>query len=77
MGMLGVDTFSAIINPPQVGILAVSSAKKQPIVIGEAVVIRSIMKITLSADHRVIDGAYAARFLGKVKELLEKVLFNI
>ena len=77
MGMLGVDNFSAIINPPQVGILAVSAAKKQTVVINDAIAIRSIMKVTLSADHRVIDGAYAAKFLTRVKEVLEKYLFNI
>ncbi len=77
MGMLGVDSFSAIINPPQVGILAVAAAKKQTVVINDAIAIRSIMKITLSADHRVIDGAYAAVFLGRVKEILENSLLSI
>ena len=77
MGMMGIDSFSAIINPPQVGILAVSAAKKQAVVINDGIAIRSIMRITLSADHRVIDGVYAAKFLARVKEILERLLFNI
>ncbi len=71
MGMLGVDSFTAIINPGESAILAVGSATPQPVAIDGCVEIRPIMKMTLSADHRLIDGALAARFLNRIKERLE------
>jgi pyruvate dehydrogenase E2 component (dihydrolipoamide acetyltransferase) len=71
MGTLGVDEFSAIINPPESAILAVGRAVERPVVISGAIEIRPMMKMTMSSDHRLIDGAVAARFLGHVKELLE------
>ena len=73
MGMLQVDMFTAIINPPQVGILAVGAIKTVPVFVGKEVLPRMIMKITLSSDHRAIDGAYAAEFLLRVKDTLEKI----
>ncbi|MFH1073704.1 MAG: dihydrolipoamide acetyltransferase family protein [Candidatus Firestonebacteria bacterium] len=72
MGMLGVDAFTAIINPPQVAILAVSAVKKHPVIIHDALAIRPIMRVSLSSDHRVVDGAYAAGFLATLKETMEK-----
>src|SRR5690606_14383321 len=60
-----------IINQPQVGILGVGAVKKRPVVVDDAIAIRSIMYITLSYDHRVIDGALAARFIQTVRENLE------
>ncbi len=71
MGMLDVENFTAIINPGESGILAVSSVLPQAVVRQGAVVARSLMKITLSSDHRVVDGAMAARFVNKVRSLIE------
>jgi pyruvate dehydrogenase E2 component (dihydrolipoamide acetyltransferase) len=73
MGMLDVENFTAIINPGESAILAVSSTMKKPVVREDKVVIRSIMKLTLSADHRLIDGAMAARFVNAVKAKLEDI----
>jgi pyruvate dehydrogenase E2 component (dihydrolipoamide acetyltransferase) len=72
MGMLDVENFTAIINPEESAILAVSSAMKQPVVKNDQVVIRSMMKMTLSCDHRIIDGALAARFINAIKHRLEE-----
>jgi pyruvate dehydrogenase E2 component (dihydrolipoamide acetyltransferase) len=71
MGMLDVENFTAIINPGESAILAVSSTLKKAVVRDDKVVVRSIMKMTLSADHRIIDGAMAARFVNAVKQKLE------
>jgi dihydrolipoamide dehydrogenase len=71
MGMLGVEEFSAIINPGEAAILAVSAAIPTPVAVGDAVEIRSIMKLTLSADHRLVDGATGARFLKALQGRLE------
>ncbi len=72
LGMLGVDNFVAIINPPQAAILAVGQVSPRVVAIGEGIAIRSLMTMTLSADHRIVDGVIAARFLQGVKRLLEK-----
>lgn len=71
MGMLGVDDFTAIINPGESAILAVASTQERPVVRDGRVVVRSIMKMTVSADHRIIDGAMAARFINTIKAKLE------
>jgi pyruvate dehydrogenase E2 component (dihydrolipoamide acetyltransferase) len=71
MGMLDVEAFTAIINPGESAILAVSSTIKKPVVRGDAIVARPIMKMTLSSDHRLIDGATAARFVNSIKTKLE------
>ena len=73
MGMLDVENFTAIINPGESAILAVSSTLKKPVVRDDKVVVRSIMKMTLSSDHRIIDGAMAARFINAVKQKLENI----
>ena len=72
LGTYGIREFSAIINPPEVAILAVGSAEKRPVVRGDAIVARTVMTVTLSADHRVVDGATAAEFLRDLKEVLEE-----
>ena len=72
LGMYGVRDFAAIINPPEVGILAVSAAEKRPVVRENQVVPRTVMTMTLSADHRAVDGATAAEFLRTLKRLLEE-----
>jgi len=71
LGMLGVDTFVAIINPPQVAILAVGAVRRVPVYVGDDLVPRERMSLTLSADHRVADGATGARFLAAVRASLE------
>jgi pyruvate dehydrogenase E2 component (dihydrolipoamide acetyltransferase) len=71
MGMLDVENFTAIINPGESAILAVSSTVKKPVVRGDAIVVRPTMKMTLSSDHRLIDGATAARFINSIKNKLE------
>ena len=73
MGMLDVENFTAIINPGESAILAVSTTLKKPVVRDDKVVVRSIMKMTLSADHRLIDGAMAARFVNAIKRKLENL----
>ena len=74
LGMFEVDSFTAVINPPESAILAVGSITPTPVVEDGQVVVRDRMKVTLSADHRAIDGATAARFLQQVKRLLEEPL---
>lgn len=71
LGMFGIDEFTAIVNPPQVGILAVGAMTDTPVVRDGQIVVRPIMNLVLTYDHRVIDGAPAAQFLSRVKELLE------
>ena len=71
LGMFGIDEITAIVNPPQVGILAVGSMTDTPGVRDGQIVIRPMMNLVLTYDHRVIDGAPAAQFLSRVKELLE------
>ena len=71
LGMYGVDEFDAIINPPQAAILAVAAGVRKPVVRGENLVPATVMRVTLSADHRAIDGAVAARFLQSLKGFLE------
>lgn len=63
LGMFGTQAFSAIINPPQAGILAVGAARQAPVVVDGALEVGMVMTVTLSADHRVMDGALAARWL--------------
>ncbi|MDZ4859103.1 MAG: dihydrolipoamide acetyltransferase family protein [Candidatus Hydrogenedentes bacterium] len=72
LGGFGVDHFTAIINQPDSAILAVGQMKDRVVVIEGGMHIRPIMKLTLSSDHRVIDGALAAQFMGHLKELLEQ-----
>lgn len=72
LGMFGVDHFEAIINPPQAAILAVGAALRQPVVKDGQIAIGTRMTCTLSADHRVVDGATAAQFLQTLKGLLEQ-----
>jgi pyruvate dehydrogenase E2 component (dihydrolipoamide acetyltransferase) len=74
LGMYGVDEFTAIINPPESAILAVGASVPTPVVQEGQVVVRDQMKVTLSVDHRALDGATAARFLQDLKRLLEQPL---
>jgi pyruvate dehydrogenase E2 component (dihydrolipoamide acetyltransferase) len=72
LGMYGVREFDAILNMPEVGILAVGAADKRPVVEGDRLVVGTVMTVTLTADHRAVDGAMAAEFLRTLKGLLEE-----
>ena len=74
LGMFGIDEFTAIINPPDACILAVGGISQVPVVKNGLVVPGNIMKVTLSCDHRVVDGATGAAFLQTLKSLLEEPL---
>ena len=71
LGMYGIREFSAVINPPQGCILAVGSGEKRVIVINDEISIATIMTVTLSCDHRVVDGAVGAEFLSEFKNFIE------
>lgn len=71
LGMYGIDEFAAIINPPELAILAVGAVKAMPVVVDDSITVAQVMKATLSADHRIVDGALGARFLQELKKLLE------
>jgi pyruvate dehydrogenase E2 component (dihydrolipoamide acetyltransferase) len=71
LGMLGVDEFSAIVNPGESAILAVSSVAPTPVAVGDGIGIRQMMKLTLTADHRLVDGELAARFLNALRRRLQ------
>jgi pyruvate dehydrogenase E2 component (dihydrolipoamide acetyltransferase) len=70
LGMFDIDEFTALVNPPESAILAVGKIEKMPVVEDEAITIKPIMTLSLSYDHRIIDGALAAKFLQRVKQLL-------
>lgn len=71
LGMYNIKNFSAIINPPQSCILAVGASSKRPIVLNDQIKIATIMDVTLSSDHRVVDGAVGAKFLASFKKFIE------
>ena len=71
LGMFGVDAFSAIINPGESAILAVAGAIPTAVAFGDGIAVRTIMKLTLSADHRLVDGELGARFLNAIRRRLE------
>ena len=72
LGMFGIHEFTAIINPPEAGILAVGGIEETPVVRNGEVEVCSRMRITMSCDHRVIDGAQGSRFLATLKSMLEE-----
>ncbi len=74
LGMFGVDEFTAIINPPDACILAIGAINQVPVVKDGQIVVGNIMKVTLSCDHRVVDGATGAAFLQTLQGLLEEPL---
>ena len=74
LGMFGIEQFTGVINPPEAGILAVGAVEERPVALDGGVAVRPRMRVTMSCDHRVIDGAQGARFLATLKELLEKPL---
>ena len=77
LGMFGIDEFTAIINPPEAAILAVGSVSAKPVVRDEQIVARQMMRVTMSCDHRVIDGATGAKFLQTFKKILENPLYLV
>lgn len=74
LGMYGIDEFTAVINPPGATILAVGATQEKPVVVDGAIEVRSRMRVTLSCDHRVVDGATGAEFLATFKDMLENPL---
>ncbi len=72
LGMFGVDHFTAIINPPNAAILAVGAAIQKPVVRNGQLAVGTLMSMTMSSDHRIVDGAMAAQYLATVKQMLEK-----
>ena len=77
LGMFGIDEFTAVINPPEGGILAVGAMTAKPVVRDNEIVVRQMMRVTMSCDHRVIDGATGAKFLQTVKKILENPLYLV
>jgi pyruvate dehydrogenase E2 component (dihydrolipoamide acetyltransferase) len=74
LGMMGIEEFSAIINPPEAAILAVGMVRQVPVALDGELAVGYRMKLTLSVDHRVADGAQGARFLQTLKRILENPL---
>jgi pyruvate dehydrogenase E2 component (dihydrolipoamide acetyltransferase) len=74
LGMFGIDQFTAIINPPEAGILAIGGVEKKPIVIDGQLEVRDRMRVTMSCDHRAVDGATGAKFLQTVRQYIENPL---
>ena len=72
LGMFGIEEFTAVINPPEAGIIAVGAVEERPVVLDGDVVVQPRMRVTMSCDHRVIDGAQGARFLATLKSFLEE-----
>jgi pyruvate dehydrogenase E2 component (dihydrolipoamide acetyltransferase) len=77
LGMFGIDEFTAVINPPEGAILAVGAMSAKPVVRDGEIVIRQMMRVTMSCDHRVIDGATGAKFLQTFKKILENPLYLV
>ncbi|MBU2498692.1 MAG: 2-oxo acid dehydrogenase subunit E2 [Proteobacteria bacterium] len=77
MGMFGVETFHAIINPPESSILAIGAIIPKPVVMEGEITVKPCLKLSLSVDHRAVDGAVAARFLARLKELVEAPLLMV
>src|SRR5262249_30425890 len=71
LGMFGIDDFAAVINPPEGAILAIGQVRREPVVRGDVVAIGHRLAMTLSCDHRVVDGAVGATFLKVLRQLLE------
>ena len=77
LGMFGIDEFTAVINPPEGAILAVGAMTPKPVVRDNQVVVKQMMRVTMSCDHRVIDGATGAKFLQTFKKILENPLYLV
>ena len=77
LGMFGIDEFTAVINPPEAAILAVGAMTAKPVVRDNEVVVRQMMRVTMSCDHRAVDGATGAKFLQTFKKMLENPLYLV
>jgi pyruvate dehydrogenase E2 component (dihydrolipoamide acetyltransferase) len=77
LGMFGIDQFTAIINPPEAGILAIGAIEEKPVAADGTVEVRQRVRVTMSCDHRVIDGAVGARFLQTLRRMLENPLMLV
>ncbi|HVE70578.1 MAG TPA: 2-oxo acid dehydrogenase subunit E2, partial [Thermoanaerobaculia bacterium] len=77
LGMFGIDQFTAIINPPEAGILAIGAIEEKPVVDNGVVTTRQRLRVTMSCDHRVIDGAVGARFLQTLRRMIENPLMLV
>jgi pyruvate dehydrogenase E2 component (dihydrolipoamide acetyltransferase) len=77
LGMMQIDQFTAIINPPESGILAIGALEDKPVVVDGAITVRQRLRVTMSCDHRVIDGAVGARFLQDLRRMLENPLMLV
>ncbi len=75
--MFGIDQFTAIINPPETGILAIGAVSDVPVVVDGAVAVAKHLRVTMSCDHRAIDGATGAKFLQTLRRLLENPLMLV
>jgi pyruvate dehydrogenase E2 component (dihydrolipoamide acetyltransferase) len=75
LGMFGIDEFTAVINPPEAAILAVGAMKEKPVARDGEIEIHQMMRVTMSCDHRVVDGAVGAQFLQTFKQILENPLY--
>ncbi|HUF06093.1 MAG TPA: pyruvate dehydrogenase complex dihydrolipoamide acetyltransferase [Candidatus Binatia bacterium] len=77
LGMFGIQEFTAIINPPEAGILAIGTVEEKPVVVDGEVAVRPRMRVTMSCDHRVVDGAMGARFLATLRDFLEDPMMMV
>jgi pyruvate dehydrogenase E2 component (dihydrolipoamide acetyltransferase) len=77
LGMFGIDEFTAVINPPEGAILAIGAMTPKPVVRDNEIVVRQMMRVTMSCDHRVIDGATGAKFLQTFRKILENPLYLV
>ena len=77
LGMFGIDEFTAVINPPEGAILAIGAMTPKPVVRDNQVVVKQMMRVTMSCDHRVIDGATGAKFLQTFKKIFENPLYLV
>jgi pyruvate dehydrogenase E2 component (dihydrolipoamide acetyltransferase) len=75
--MFGIDQFTAIINPPEVAILAIGAAEEKPVVVDGELQMRRRLRVTMSCDHRAVDGAVGARFLQTLRRMMENPLMLV
>jgi pyruvate dehydrogenase E2 component (dihydrolipoamide acetyltransferase) len=75
LGMFGIDEFTAVINPPEAAILAIGAMVEKPVARNGELEIHKMMRVTMSCDHRVVDGAVGAQFLQTFKQILENPLY--
>jgi pyruvate dehydrogenase E2 component (dihydrolipoamide acetyltransferase) len=77
LGMFGIDQFTAIINPPEAAILAIGAAEDKPVVVDGELTVRKRLRVTMSCDHRVVDGATGAKFLQTLRHMIENPLMLV